>query len=383
LAANASGEEAAVAGSAEADGIWRRLVIESWQEVKKIESGDQDKENKESDSASASAGIEAQKLQQQQKQTKSGWSFWGKKDSVDNKGLHEDGQGSHTKSNGMGNSQFVIPQTFEEMCALNASMIGINPDYVKIVQDCFDRLIAAVATNQDSQLQVEANVMSLRMHKDVKGKFKPGDFKMCMLSSLRSLLPKSWSTSHEDAWTTFWDKVAKMLSDCVVMPSKYEKAVEKLMQEMQDDEHKSFGVNAFNRLFDSHPGAENYFKSSNSRLNVLALKGLELAAMMYKEPTRVANEVAALGLRHIMYMVSVEFFEPLVNAMVEELRTHTTDVKAVEGIQYTLTLIGTIMVTTVNEGATPLLTAVATNSVKGVQRALAVVPRGKRADVCL
>lgn len=370
------------AASAEAEETWRRLVIESWQEVKKVEAGERQKAG-ESASASASVDIEEQKLNQQQKQTKSGWSFWGKKNAVDNKGLHEDEHDSNKKNNGMGNSQFVIPQTFEEMCALNAGMIGINLDYVKIVQDCFDRLIAAVAKNEDYQLQVEANVMSLRMHKDVKGNFKPGDFKMCMLSSLRSLLPKSWSIAHENAWTTFWDKVAKMLSDCVLMPAKYEKAVERLMQDMQDDEHSSFGVNAFNRLFDAHPGAENYFKSSNSRLNTLAFKGLELSAMMYKEPTRVVNEVASLGIRHIMYMVSVEYFEPLVNAYVEELRNHTTDVQAVEGIQYTLTLIATIMVTTLNEGSTPILSAVASNSPKEVRKALAMQPRGKRSDACL
>jgi len=248
---------------------------------------------------------------------------------------------------------------------------------VKIVQQCFGQLVAAVKMNDDSRLELETNIMSLRFHKDVKGDFKPASFKTVMLASLRSLLPKIWTIGHENAWITMWDMIQDMLSNVMHLPPVYEKAVERFMSE-HADELNDFGIAAFNRLFDAHPQSESYFKASNARLNFLAGKSLEMATQMYRDPTRIAGETLGLGLRHIMYNVSVEYFEPLVKAIVEEMKSRTTDEVAVEGITYSLTLIATIMVNTCNEGSNPLLRAIAVNSAKDVKKSLAGMSRAER-----
>jgi hemoglobin-like flavoprotein len=308
--------------------------------------------------------------------SKGGWGFW-------NRGSKDNGKEQHGQNavqrNANGEKQFEVPQTFEEMCTYNANMTGIDLEMVKIVQDCFQGLIVAVARGDDTRLELEANVMAIRFHKDVKTKIVPTQFQTVMLASLRSLLPKLWSIAHENAWVTMWEMVSGFLLENMGLAAKYEKAIDLLMQEMVDDEHKDFGIGAFNRLFEKQPKAETYFKASNARLNFLAGKSLNLATQMYKDPTNTMKETMGLGLRHIMYNVDTGFFADFVTALVEELKCHTNDEVAIEGVEYTLTLIATTMVNTINEGQNPLLRAIAVNSASGVKKALGGMGRQTRA----
>jgi len=221
------------------------------------------------------------------------------------------------------------------------------------------------------------------MHKDVEGDMRLVDYKLCMLATLRSLLPKSWSIAHEQAWISMWDGIEEILNKNRSLPAKYEKAVEKFVSTLPDDEKKQFGLNAFNRLFDKVPKAESHFNTSNARLSILAAKGLDMAMDMYKTPTRAVNEVTTLGLRHIMYNIETSYFEPFVEALVEEVRMFTTDELVIEGLEWSLSQIACIMVFTIDEGSNPLLKAVIANSPKMVKAALAGVARNKRAEACL
>lgn len=362
------------------DETWRKLVISSWQELKKLESGEKEKEAELEEETRAQAAAATSKAAGSDGASKSGWRFWnrGSKDNSHSGKEHNQKTGTDKKGNN-NEKTFDVPQTFEEMCILNANMIGIDVEFVKIVQQCFERLIAAVAQNDDARLELESNIMSLRFHKDVKTQINPKSFQTVMLASLRSLLPKIWSIAHENAWITMWEMITGFLHTSLGLPKKYEKAVDLMMQEMDGDEHKDFGIGAFNRLFDAFPQSESYFKASNARLNFLAGKALYLATQMYKEPTGVLNETMGLGLRHIMYNVSVEFFAGFVTALVEELKVHTNDEMAIEGVEYTLTLIATTMVNTINEGQNPLLRAIAVNSPSGVKKALGALSRQDRA----
>jgi hypothetical protein len=38
-----------------------------------------------------------------------------------------------------------------------------------------------------------------------------GQYKACMLASLRSLLPKEWDSAHEVAWTWLWENVERLV----------------------------------------------------------------------------------------------------------------------------------------------------------------------------
>jgi len=367
---------------------WRKLVAESWAEVKNIEAG-VNKPAQDSAAASddAAANIAAMAgAHKPEKEKKSGWSFWGKKDDKDGKGgnqhQHAEEKGNAKSSNGNGSS-FDIPRTFKEMCLLNATMVSANVDFIKIIEECFERVIETTVKGDDGRLELEVNVIAMRIHKDVKGEFRVKDFKVCMLASLRSLIPKSWSISHEHAWTSLWDRVEEILAQNMALPAQYEKAVGKLMAEMDDEKLNKFGLNAFNRLFHLQPRAEDYFNTSNSRLSMLASKALEMAMQMYKDPTVLVNQATALGLRHIMYNISTSFFESFVAAIVEELAEWTSDQTAIEGIEWSLTQIACIMVYTIENGSNPLLQAVIANSPKAVRKALSASARKDRADYAL
>jgi len=84
-----------------------------------------------------------------------------------------------------------------------------------------------------------------------------------------------------------------------------------------------------------------------------------------------------------MYNISLDFFEPFVQGIIEELKVTTDDVVAIEGIEWTLSLTATIMINTINEGSNPLLSAVVANDPKMIRKALQPVARSKRAEVCL
>jgi len=359
----------------EAANAWRKLVAESWAELREIEKGGGKKDNVDREEEQRKEVMQ----QQEQASQKQKYRFWGKQDkSSEQKEGKEDQQAKQNNGN-----QYVIPQTFEEMTILNATMIGANLTYIKIVQQCMDRLVSATAKGEQSRLELEVNVVALRMHKDVEGDMRIGDFKLCMLASLRSLLPKSWSIAHEQAWIAMMDGVEQILHANRALPGKYEKAVERFVSSLPDEEKRQYGLNAFNRFFDKVPKAENHFNTSNARLSFLAAKGLDMAMDMYKTPTRAVNDTTTLGLRHIMYNIETSYFEPFVQALVEELKNITTDELVIEGIEWSLMQIACIMVFTIDEGSNPLLMAVIANSPKMVKAALAGVARKDRAEYCL
>merc|ERR1719456_1726761 len=161
------------------------------------------------------ADNEAQSASQPSKSRLRFWRRSGDEDKGKDKHQEQDAatDGKKAKGGNKGNnSTLEIPQTFEEMCNLNASMVGANITFVKIVQECFENIVAATIKGDDTRLELEANLMALRLHKEVKGEFALKDFKLCMLASLRSRLPKSWSIAHEHAWSHMWDTVSHMLT---------------------------------------------------------------------------------------------------------------------------------------------------------------------------
>jgi len=366
--------------------MWRKLIGETWDEVQMVAQKAQKKSGAASESTSQEDSGAGQGKKQQKQAPKKGFFssiFGGTKATEGKENGHEDA--SSDKKGGGSNAKqtWNIPQTFEEMCTLNATMMGANLAYVKIMQQCINTLIAAVRQGDDARLELECTIISHRMHCDVREKVDLANFKVIMLSSLRSLLPKSWSIAVEQAWMKMWDLIQGFLETHMPLPLKYERAVTKFVLDISSDKGNLFGVRAFNRLFQTDKQAEDAFIISNSRMNQLVFLGLVKAMEMYREPARQYDDTIGLGLKHIMYNIPVEFFEPFVCAIIEELKETTTDALAIEGIEYTLTTIATIMVYTIKEGSSDLLKAIVANSPKMIKKALAPLPRGQRAGACL
>jgi len=373
------------------DNTWRKLIAESWKELKENENGvakqkkeeeSQNQESREKEEIAQAARLAEEKKQQA---SKSRFRFWGNSGNAKSAKEQEQETGKESKqNNGLAGTNMIIPQTFDEMLILNANMIQANQTYIKIVKDCFQGLVAACVSGDDQRLNLESSIMALRIYRDVKDRYQIKDFKVCMLASLRSRLPKSWSIDHEAAWARMWDMVTDTLGKTLPLPQKYEKEVAKLINNMDPEEKRQFGLNAFNRFFDTAPKSEDFFKASNNRLSMLAQKGLDMTLQMYTDPTQTVKDAQSLGLRHIMYSVKNGFFEDFVNSIVEEIRSRYPDSHdAIDGIEWALGQIATIMIYTIEEGSNPLLMAVVANSPKKVREALKPLARKDRAMYCL
>jgi hypothetical protein len=367
--------------------VWRLLVAESWAELRRHERGNSMAAEKDANCQEqpADTDVSAMAETNEGKAANSRSRFWqtnrdkGKMRTSEDRGDEKETASSKKVA---GSNQFDIPQTFKEMCALNATMIGANAQYISIIEEGFDSLVDATVKGDDGRLELQANIVALRMHREVRGDFRLHDFKVCMLASLRSLIPKAWSIAHEQAWTNMWENVQNLLTANLDLPAKYERAVENLVTQMPADEQKKFGLNAFNRLFAAQPRSENHFNTSNARLSTLASRALGMTMELYRDPARMVNESRSLGLRHTMFNISTSYFEPFVTALVEELKTWTTDIVAVDGVEWALSQIACIMVYEINENSTPLLMACVANNPKAVRKALSQIPRKHRAAAC-
>merc|ERR1719181_1095610 len=87
-----------------------------------------------------------------------------------------------------------IPTTFKEMFQFNAAVMGFGQNlWMNEILDLFDNIMTNFANV--GRVQEECSVLTIRMAKVTTGKINLAEFKSCMLASLRSLLPKEWSTA--------------------------------------------------------------------------------------------------------------------------------------------------------------------------------------------
>merc|ERR1740117_1574247 len=114
---------------------------------------------------------------------------------------HEDSNdGKDAGQKGDGNSMVQnVPTSYKEMFQFNAAVMGYGTSlWMNEVLAQFDNIVENVANA--ARLQEEASILVLRIAKLPSAKINLAEYKSCMLASLRSLLPKDWTTEHEVAW---------------------------------------------------------------------------------------------------------------------------------------------------------------------------------------
>merc|ERR1719272_1556447 len=123
-----------------------------------------------------------------------------------NKAAERGVEGLETGEKGAASGQLSanqVPTTFNEMFRFNSAVMGFGTAlWMQEALSCFDSIVTNVAN--PGRLQEECDVLVLRITKVAKGKVAFSEYKSCMLASLRSLLPKDWSTQHEVAWSWLW-----------------------------------------------------------------------------------------------------------------------------------------------------------------------------------
>jgi len=276
-------------------------------------------------------------------------------------------------------SMMSVAMDFDSLAKMNAGIIGTDMSWFNLVLKNFDQLLAGVANGSAATLESYCDVLALQLSKEARGKVNLNEFQTCLLSSTRSLLPEVWDAQHEAAWIASWKCIADQLQQVLPLPAKYEKAVTKLIAGLSTEQTKQIGSQSFTRLFKDHPKAENYFKQSNARLAFIVQKALEMSVQIFRDPVRMVDEITSLGLRHIMFQASTKFFQPFVTSVMSEVQLVCNDELGIDGLNWAMCIIGSIMVRTIQQGATPIVKAVVRNDAKALKKAVALVPRGERA----
>mmetsp|Transcript_39475 Transcript_39475/g.113495 ORF Transcript_39475/g.113495 Transcript_39475/m.113495 type:complete len:516 (+) Transcript_39475:47-1594(+) len=304
----------------------------------------------------------------------------GSKDASAKKGDWDDGEETIGEWLGHSGGGEDVPTNFRDAVLFNARMVGANSSWIEIVADNFGAIVAAAACLNDAHLELEANLLALRIHKGAAGKVHLNEFKLCLLASLRCLLPGSWTSGREQAWQAMWQALEDKLKACMDLPARYEQPVAQLIGQMETGKKRAIGKKAFAKLFEEIPDTENYFKSSNERLIMIVSKSLQMAADLYQDPAATIDNVHSLALRHIMMSAPPQYSEPLVRCIVTEVARRTQDPTAVAGVAWALAQIAATMARAVDEGSTPLIQAVIANDPKKVRKALGEYARKDRAQ---
>lgn len=272
---------------------------------------------------------------------------------------------------------------FTELFTMNAGIIGANMSYMQILLKLFDQLLAPIVNGQPGEAEVAADLVALRFFREARGEVELKDFRTSLLASGRALLPDSWDSTHENAWIAVWDCIAEQLEKAMPLPKRYVAPVQRFVEGLSKEQRIQIGVKTFDRLFRETPEVSNYFKQSNMRLAFIVSKTLDYAARLFDEPALMVDEMTQLGLKHIMFQAQSKFFHPWVLALVAEIQQVRKDQEVVEGMNYALCIIGSIIGQAVETGSTPVLQAVVNDDVRALKRALAATPRAERFEAVL
>merc|ERR1719379_1663870 len=296
----------------------------------------------------------------------------------------EGAEGVHTKEGGEsgGKGSVIgtqnIPTTYNEMFMFNAAVMGFGTSsWMNEVLGCFNNIVTNVSNS--ARLQEECDVLALRIARVVKGNVNLGEYKSCMLASLRSLLPKDWDSAHEVAWTWLWENVERLIMKIHGQPPVWEKALGKILSSFDEDQKFEIRKDIYSRFFAMAPAGQDFFKQSNTYLHFIADKIMNMTLELYQNPVKMVDDISALGLRHVGYAIPTELFGPFVSACVEVLMTRTSDETTVESFRWSLGLTSKMLVRTITEGSTIVMKAINQNSQKLLKKAIGCAPRGERA----
>jgi hypothetical protein len=241
-----------------------------------------------------------------------------------------------------------VPTNYKEMFQFNAAVMGYGKSiWMNEVLVQFDDIVTNVANS--SRLQEECCVLVLRIAVVTDAKVNLGEYKACMLASLRSLLPKDWTTEHEVAWSWMWENVQRMVLTNMGKTKVWEKAVTKLVDGIDEATGYQMRQDIYAKFFAICPAGESFFKQSNTYLRLVATKVIQTVVDIFSNPVRIVDEISAMGLRHVGYAIPTELFAPFVSVCVEVVQSLGAEDIAVEGYRWSLSLVAKTMTRTIIE----------------------------------
>ena len=147
---------------------------------------------------------------------------------------------------------------------------------------CFHKIVTNVSIS--ARMQEECDVLCLQIAKVAKGTVNLAEYMLCMPASLRSLLPKGWSTVREVAWTWLWEDVERLLLRNIGNPLVWERRLAKLFPGIDEQQECELRAAIHTRFFALTPAGKDCFKQSNTYLHVTADKVLDVSVTFFREP---------------------------------------------------------------------------------------------------
>eukprot|EP00929_Paragymnodinium_shiwhaense_P092830 TRINITY_DN5283_c0_g1_i2.p1 TRINITY_DN5283_c0_g1~~TRINITY_DN5283_c0_g1_i2.p1 ORF type:complete len:2305 (-),score=689.54 TRINITY_DN5283_c0_g1_i2:325-7239(-) len=282
-----------------------------------------------------------------------------------------------------------IPTTFKEMFTFNAAVMGMadGTSWMEEVLEQFDGIVGNVSDS--NRLVQECDLLCMRISKKIEREQRSlkavslGEFKSCMLAALRSLLPKIWSTAHEVAWAWLWESVERLLEKSLYKPLKYEAALGELLESIDEETGFQIRKDFYTKFFEYAPTGQEFFKQSDTRLHFISETVIKSTLKLYLDPWNMADELSAIGLRHVGFNIPTDLFPPFVQALMAIFGTVSDDQNKIDAFHWSLSVTSSMLVRTIKEGSTIVMKAINANSVKALQKAMACAPRRERARWCL
>jgi len=161
-------------------------------------------------------------------------------------------------------------------------------------------------------------------------------------------------------------------------PPIWEKALKRFDDSQDEASTEELYGKIFARFFVAAPSGQDFFKQSNSRLQFIAKRAIEMASELLRDPWKMVDDLSALGLRHVGYGIPTDLFAPFVTAALEVIRDACQDTQICEAFRWTLGVISNMLVRTVTEGSTIVMKAINVNSARMLRKAISYSSRASR-----
>eukprot|EP00435_Cladocopium_sp_Y103_P003451 s1476_g1.t1 len=295
--------------------------------------------------------------------------------------------------------------SFGRMCAFSNEVMGQKTEgWMEELLKVFHVLVEMISS--PVHLQEECDLLAINLIVRSQSidfeKFKP-----VMLAALRSLLPKQWSTLHENAWEWLWSTVARNLRESVMKVRAFKPYSVKLFSTLEEEQLDRFRKDVYTDFFGRAPASQDLFKQSQTRLRYIADRVLQSSSDMFqKNKDETLDDLSALGLRHVGYGIPIELFGPFVESCVTIMRqlisefpndnvstklvwcpkdnAHQIQEKdirehmMIEGFRWSIGLTARVLVRTIMDGSTAVMQAIHLDNPTRLRRALLDAPRSER-----
>ncbi|CAL1136964.1 unnamed protein product [Cladocopium goreaui] len=301
--------------------------------------------------------------------------------------------------------------SFKGMCAFSMGIMGEEAEgWMQELLEVFAVLVDRIS--KPASLLEECDLLSINMnnrYKDINfDKFKP-----VMLAALRSLLPKTWSMTHETAWEWLWFTISRNLVDATTKVKAYKAYNAHLFSTLGEEQFEHFRTTIYTDFFSKCATSQEWFKQSQTRLRYIADRVLRSSYDMYQKAKEdMMDELSALGLRHVGYGVPIELFAPFTDSCVIVMKRLISDVAKdenvklslkieavstkqqgaqetdasdlmLEGFRWSIGLVARVLMRTITEGSTAVMQSINADDAKLLTKSLKEAPRAERSNLLL